>query len=86
MEIDPAVLIGFITVILGLLGFAVRALMSGDIHPHNTVPRSDYEAQVAINTNTPVAIHRVADAVEKLAATVLAQHVANGNGKKKEDQ
>lgn len=75
MTIDPAIVIGFITAILALLGLVLRGFMSGDLHPRSTVPRSDYEALRAINAGYPEAIAVVADAVEKLAVTL--GHVAD---------
>lgn len=78
MTIDPAIIIAFLTALLGLLGFVFRAFMSGALHPNATVPRADYDALRAINAEYPEAIGRVAEAVHKLAATL--EHVAD-NGK-----
>ena len=80
MTIDPAIVIAFLTALLGLLGLVFRAFMSGDLHPRTTVPRADYEALRAINADYPEAIAVVAEAVKKLAASI--EHVAdNGTDK-----
>lgn len=82
MIIDPAILIAFLTALLGILGLVFRAFMSGDLHPRSTVPRDDYEALRAINADFPEAVSRVAEAVKKLAATVEVVAVAdNGSDK-----
>lgn len=74
MTIDPAVVIGAIAAMGGLLLFIVRAFTSGSIHPRSTVPREDYDACVAVVKSyadqfgeQTAAVRALTRAVEKLA-------------------
>lgn len=70
MVIDPAIVIAFIAALLGLLGLVLRMFINGALLSKAVVPREDYEALRAINAEYPEAIERVADAVNKLAASL----------------
>lgn len=77
MTVDPIIVaaaIGLMTAMGGLLLLVYRSFANGSLHPKATVPREDYDAQVAIVKSyadrfgeQTVAVTRLVKAVEKLA-------------------
>jgi hypothetical protein len=51
LTIEPAVVIGAIAAMGGLLLLVIRQFMSGTILSRTVVPREDYEAVLAINAS-----------------------------------
>lgn len=77
MLIDPLVIIGFISALLGLLGTILKLAIDGKLtNPDKVVPRSLYEEQVKINASYPPIIASSAESFRKMAAAL--DHVANG--------
>lgn len=70
MTIEPAVLIGAIATLGGLLIFVVRLFLTGSILPRSAVTREDYEAQRAVIASLVAAIPPLTDAVKGLTVTV----------------
>ena len=70
MTIDPVTVIGAIAALGGLLLFFLRAFATGAILPRTTVPREDYDAQVAIVKSYADRFGEQTRAVEKLTAAV----------------
>lgn len=81
MTIDPAVLIGAIGALGGLLVFIVRLFLTGALLARNVVTREDYDALKAVNATLVASIPALTDAVNKALATAEIAR-KNGNGAK----
>lgn len=79
MTIEPAVLIGAISALGGLLFVIMRLFLTGAILPRNAVTREDYEAVRDINASLVAAIPALTEAVNKALATV---NIARNGGPK----
>ncbi len=78
MVVDPIIVaaaIGLMTAMGGLLMLVYRSFANGSLHPKATVPREDYDAQVAIVAKyadrfgeQTEAVKALVQAVEKMAS------------------
>lgn len=70
MLIDAAVVIAFITAMLGLIGLVLRMFIAGELLSKNVVRREAYERQTALVDSYAVKFAEQTQAVRLLAESV----------------
>jgi hypothetical protein len=69
VQIDQAVLIAAIGTLGGLLLLVVRLFLTGKLYSSETVPRHDYDRQIAIVESYAQKFGEQTDAIRTMAAT-----------------